>query len=197
MNQLERGPVPHSTAKLTRATIVLLCAVQSLQARATVAQDADRLGSGARIRLWSDQVSGRYVAGSLVDLTRETISLIPTGDTILVLPNESVGRLETNIGRNPVALAATIAVAAVAGAVLVPALADESPVCGLGYGNTAECKTETSDVLIGAGAGVIGGIVLSRWTAPQRWVRIRMDLLLRDGTIRFQRGVALSVAVKF
>ncbi len=195
-NPPQRGPVTCSAAQLAH-TVLLLCAVQSLQAGATAAQDTDRLGAGARIRLWSDQVSGRFLAGQLVDLTRDTISLTPTGDTLIALPLESVGRLETNIGRNPAAVAITIGLAAALGAVLVPALTTDPPICDLGYENSASCKTETSDILIGAAAGTIGGILLKDLTAPERWVRIRMDLLLRDGTVRFQRGIALSAAVGF
>ncbi|UCG89152.1 MAG: hypothetical protein JSW71_11685 [Gemmatimonadota bacterium] len=177
--------------------VLLLCAVHSFTVRTMVAQDSNGLGAGARIRLWSDLVPGRYMSGRLVDLTQDSISLIPTGDTTMVLPLEAVGRLETNIGRDPAALAATIALSAAAGAVFLPALSNDPPICDLGYEDSEECRTETPDILIGAGAGVIGGILLSRWTAPQRWVGIQMDLLLRDGTVRFQRGLALSVAVRF
>jgi hypothetical protein len=186
----------HRVTQLTGA-VLLLCAVHSINGGALAAQDGDRLGPRARIRLWSDRVEGRFLSGRLVDLTATTITLRPTGDTTLALPLESLGRLETNIGRDPAALALTVGLAAAVGAILVPAIATDPPICKLGYENTDRCRTETSDVLIGTAAGAIGGILLSRWTAPDRWVRIRLDLLLRDGTVRFQRGLVVSAELRF
>ena len=183
----------------TRAPLTLLCLVLavSVPPRAAVGQQEDRLGAGARIRLWSSLVEEQFLTGRLLDLEQRTLTVVPTGDTVLTLPLDSIRRLDVSIGRNKAVFAGSIVVGAALGAVLVPALTSDPAVCELGYEQTSECATETPTVLIGLGAGAIGGLILSAPLAPERWARVRVDLLLRDGTVQIERRVALSLALSF
>jgi hypothetical protein len=166
-------------------------------ARDAAAQQEELLGAGARIRLWSNLIAEQFLVGRLLDLEQRSLTVVPTGDTVLTLPLDSIRRLDLSIGRNKTVIAASIVVGAALGAVLVPALTNDPAVCEFGYEESSACATETPDVLIGLAAGAIGGLIVSGPLAPERWARVRLDLLLRDGTVRIERGLALSVALSF
>jgi len=164
------------------------------------AQHSDRLGAGSRIRLWSEQIPERERIGRLILLSQDSITLNVTGDSalsIITLPLNSVGRLDMSIGRNPVAFAAVVALGAALGAVVVPALTTDPVICDLGYEDLSACTTEVPDVVIGVAAGAILGFVTAQLTIKERWLHVRMDLLMRDGTVEFRKGIRASASVRF
>jgi hypothetical protein len=154
-----------------------------------------RLEPGVRIRLWSLDLFEREIVGRFVDLTRDSITLnqieYRTLDPILSLPLTQVGRIDVSIGRNPLAIAASIVAGAALGAALFPALTDEPVGCDLGYRTGSECSGVTNDVIVGFAAGAIAGRLFSELVAKERWARVRMDLLLLDGTVRFHGRVSV------
>ena len=177
--------------------LLFLSTAATLQVRGVAAQQEDLLAAGARIRLWSDLKKEHFLTGRLLDLKGDAITVIPTGDTVLTLPLDSIRRLELSIGRNKAVIAVSVAAGAALGALIVPALTSDPAICELGYENTSACATEVSDVILGIAAGAIGGLIVSAPLAPERWARIRIDLLLRDGTVQIERGVALSASLSF
>ena len=180
--------------------IVLLATLQAVLVKSLSAQERDRLGAGARIRLWSEQILERERIGRLMLLDQDSITLNVTGDSalsIITLPLESVGRLDMSIGRNPAALAAVIALGAALGAVAVPALTSDPAVCDLGYEDSPACTTEVSDVVIGMAAGAILGTVTAQIVIKERWLSVRMDVLMKDGTVDFHNELRVSVSLHF
>jgi hypothetical protein len=177
--------------------LLFLSTAATLHVRGAAAQQEDLIRAGARIRLWSVLAKERFLTGRLLDLKEDAITVIPTGDTVLTLPLDSIRRLELSIGRNKGIVALSVAAGAALGALIVPALITDPAVCELGYENESACTTEVPYVILGAAVGTIGGLMVSAPLAPERWARIRIDLLLRDGTVRIERGVALSASLSF
>jgi hypothetical protein len=180
--------------------VLVLCTLQAAGVEIVAAQSTDRLGAGSRIRLWSKQIPDRERIGRLIQVDQDSITLNVTGDSnlsIITLPLESVGRLDMSIGRDPLAFAAVIGIGAAVGAVVVPALTTDPAVCDLGYQGTRDCTKEVPDVVIGLAAGAILGTVAARLAIKERWLTVKLDLLMRDGTVDFHRGLRISAAVSF
>jgi len=181
-------------------TLALLATLQSLLVESILAQERDRMGAGSRIRLWSEEIPERERIGRLILLNQDSITLNVSGDSalsIITLPLESVGRLDMSIGRNPLPFAAVIGLGAALGAVLVPALTTDPAVCDLGYEDSPACTTEVSDVVIGMAAGAILGTLTAQLTSKERWLSVKMDLLMRDGTVDFHKELRVSASLHF
>ncbi len=160
------------------------------------AQGTPGLAAGVRVRLWSLDLPGREINGKFVRLTRHSITLNQVEyaglDPILSLPLSNVGRIDVSIGRNHLAIGASVAAGAALGAVLFPALTTEPVSCQLGYEDNPDCSPVTADVVIGLAAGAVAGWLFSQLIAKGRWARIRMDVLLLDGSVRFHGGLSVT-----
>jgi hypothetical protein len=154
-----------------------------------------KLEPGVRVRVWSLDLSEREINGRFVDLTRDSITLnqveYPGLEPILSLPLTRVGRIDVSIGRNRLAIGASVVAGAALGAALFPALTDEPVGCDLGYQAGPECSGVTNDVVIGLAAGAIVGRLFSELVVKERWARVRMDVLLLDGSVRFHAGLSV------
>jgi len=160
-----------------------------------------KLEPGAHVRLWSLDLPDREMNGRLVRLSRDTITLnqleYRTLDAILSVPLKQVARIDVSTGRNRLVIGASVAAGALVGAVLAPALTNESVACELGYADSRECSGETTDVVIGLAAGAIAGMMFSELIAQERWAHVRMDLLLQDGSVRFHGRVSVPIPHAF
>ncbi len=129
-------------------------------------------------------------------MTRDAITLnqleYRSLDPILTLPLAKVSRIDLSIGRNKLVVGASVATGAALGAIIFPALADKPVSCQLGYVDDPDCSPETTDAVIGLATGAIGGFLFSQLIAKERWLRVRMDLLLLDGSARFHSRVSVS-----
>jgi hypothetical protein len=177
------------------STVLLISSIAI--ATSTNTQGQPGLEPGVHVRLWSFDLPDREINGRLVFLTRDTITLnqveYRTLDPILSLPLTQVGRIDVSMGRNRLVIGASIAGGALVGAVLVPALTQESVGCQVGYADSHECSGETTDVVIGLAAGAIAGMMFSDLIAKERWAHVRMDVLLQDGSVRFHSRVSVPV----
>lgn len=169
--------------------------VAGLTITTVTAHAQPRLEPGVRVRLWSLDLSEQEINGRFVNLTRDSITLNQVEyqelDPILSLPLTQVGRIDVSVGRNPLAIGASIAAGAALGAALFPALTDEPVGCDLGYRTGSECSGVTNDVVVGLAAGAIVGRLFSELVVKERWARVRMDLLLLDGSVRFHAGLSV------
>jgi hypothetical protein len=160
------------------------------------AQGTPGLEAGVRVRIWSLDLPGREINGRFVRLTRDSITLNQVEYAglapVLSLPLSHVGRVDVNIGRNKLAIGASVAAGAVLGAVLVPALTTEPVTCQLGYEDNPDCSPVTADVVIGLAAGAVAGWLFSQLAARERWARLRMDVLLLDGSVKFHGGLSVT-----
>jgi hypothetical protein len=184
----------------TECKTVLMCTillVASFTITTVAVQAQPRLEPGVRVRVWSLDLSEREINGRFVDLTRDSITLNQVEyaemEPILSLPLTRVGRIDVSMGRNRLAIGASVVAGAALGAALFPALTDEPVGCDLGYRTGSECSGVTNDVVIGLAAGAIVGRLFSELVAKERWARVRMDVLLLDGSVRFHAGLSVPI----
>lgn len=190
---------PRTKCKKVLTRTVLL--VVGFTITTVTAQAQPRLEPGVRVRLWSLDLSEREIHGRLVHLTRDSITLnqieYSDMDPILSLSLVRVGRIDLSIGRNKLVIGASTAAGAALGALAYTTLIEEPVGCELAYVDDPECSPETPYVVIGLAAGAACGFLFSDLIAKERWLRVRMDLLLLDGSVRFHGGISVPTPIVF
>ena len=179
----------------TRVAIAVL-ATLSLGACTAASQRQPPLRSGSRIYVVSRELVEGATIGRLRFLGRDTITIFvnPVGPVDVSVA--SIGQLRVSTGRDPKLIYGVPAIGAALGALVGPALIAEPEQCKLGYADVVDCTKEVPDVVVGAGGGAILLGMLTQLIARERWVHVRLDLLL-SSAVSVSFTVPVSIALLF
>jgi hypothetical protein len=159
---------PSRRAGLTALPLLLLATFSTL-----TAQTHPPLKPNARMRAWMLLPDTAVWVGKLVVLAdRHLVLAVDSAHPRLRLPLREIERLEISRGHDPLLTIGGPIAGAVLGAVLVPALTEESVKCAADAANDPECQSETPEPLIGAAAGAIVFNILARLVARERWAEV-------------------------
>jgi hypothetical protein len=179
----------------TRVTIAVL-ATLSLGACTTAAQSQPPLRSGSRIYVVSRELVEGATIGQLRFLGRDTITMFVNPTGLVDVSVASIGQLRVSIGRDPKLIYGVPAIGAAIGALAGPVLITEPEQCKLGYADVVDCTKEVPDVVVGAAGGAILMGMLTRLIARERWVHVRLDVLL-SSAVSGSSTLPISVALSF
>jgi hypothetical protein len=77
------------------------------------------------------------------------------------------------------------------GALIAPALMQESITCQAGGGSSTECGSEAPKPLIGAAVGAVVFMLLGNLIAEERWMEL--DIREYEGTVGASLGLRLNL----
>jgi hypothetical protein len=157
--------------------------------------EAPYLTPGARIRVWSPELSYGVLVGRLWAFYADSFTVLAEG-RLQGLSYVPLQRFDVSRGRHPAVILGPAAVGAGIGALLGPALITEDQRCDVV--DDPQCGSETPDALIGAAVGGIAFAVLARLVAGERWVeiplaRLRLGLETRAARRSLTLGLALPL----
>jgi len=191
-----RGRIPDRTA-LAQAALALVLAL----APSCASGQQTRLDPGDRIRIVSQELPDGAATGSLVQLTRDSLQMIDDSVGTVEVSLVSLGQFEVSRGPNPFLILGAAASGALLGGLLGSTLSSEDVRCELGFDDVADCSPVTSDLVVGAAAGAIVLGLIGRAAASERWVQVRLDLLLeglvtRSPTVRVVMTLSAARATR-
>lgn len=160
-----------------RAAFAVL-ATLALETCTAAAQSQPPLRSGSRIYVVSRELVEGATIGQLRFLSGDTITIFVNPTGLVDVPVASIGQLRVSIGRDPKLIYGVPAIGAAIGALAGSVLVTEPEQCRLGYADVRDCTKVLPDVVVGAGAGAILMGMLTRLIARERWVHVRLDVLL-------------------
>ena len=162
------------------------------------AQDAPSLEPGARVRIFAPSVASNGLVGTVVGLSRETLTLQPErrSDAFVVALSE-LTRIELSTGRRTHArrdMGIGLLIGATGGAIAGRASGDDK---GGWFGLTAGEKAQIGAVVFGV-AGAIAGALVAGNTSTEEWKLLPLPSGSRVGvTPRSDGRVALTYSVTF
>jgi hypothetical protein len=141
------------------------------------AQETPVLKARARVRIWGEALPDSGLDARLFKIEADTVHVF--GDSTLprAIPVHQMRRFEVSRGRDPLLMVGVPMLGTLVGALLGPALMEEDTVCRLEIAEERECVKETSDTIVGAGAGFIITGVLVGILVKERWVAVPLDEL--------------------
>jgi len=153
------------------------------------AQDNPILEPGTRLRAWMRHPPSRVWVGDLVLLDHRYLEL--RIDTVIQLRLDRIDKLELSRGRSEWLTVGMPMLGAALGALIAPALMQESITCQAGGGSSSECGSEAPKPLIGAAVGALAFMLVGNLIAKERWMEL--DIGEYEGRV----GVALGMRVRF
>jgi len=181
--------------KLPIRVAITVLATLVLKAYTIAAQRHPPLRSGSRIYVVSPELAEGATVGQLRFLGRDTITLFVNPVGLVDVSLASIRQLRVSTGRDPKLVYGLPAIGAAIGALLGPALITEPEQCELGYADAFDCTEELPDVVVGAAGGAIVMGMLTRLIVKERWVHVRLDVLLSSavsGPFTLPVSIALS-----
>lgn len=178
-----------------RVAIAVLTTL-ALEACTIAAQRQPPLRSGSRIYVVSRELVEGATIGRLRFLGRDTITIFVNPMGLVDVSVASIGQLRVSTGRDPKLIYGAPAIGAALGALVGPVLITEPEQCKLGYADVVDCTKEVPDVVVGAGGGAILLGMLTQLIARERWVHVRLDVLL-SSAVSGSFTVPVSIALSF
>ena len=175
--------------------LVIVLVLTSLSAD-VIAQELPVLKARARVRVWGEGLADEGLVGQLFTVDGDTLRLFADSARPRAFALQSLRRFEVSRGRNPWVTWGVPALSAVSGAVILPLLTTEEFLCREEIAEERECAKETSDAIVGAGAGFIISSLLVNILSRERWVGIPLDQLAVRVEPRSRR-FAVSMGVRF
>ena len=175
---------------------VRLVVVLALTSVPAAGQDLPVLKARARVRVWGEGLADVGLVGRLFTVDGDTLRLFADSARPRAFAIQSLRRFEVSRGRNRWLTLGVPALSAVVGAVVLPLMTTEEFLCREEIAEERECAKETSDTIVGAGAGLIISGVLVNILARERWVGIPLDQL----AVRVEprpRRLAVTVGFRF
>jgi hypothetical protein len=176
--------------RLRSTCVVLAILLTSIgTAKSVVAQENPILEPDTRLRAWMRHPPSRVWVGDLVLLDHRYLEL--RIDTVIQLRLDRIDKLELSRGKSEWITVGIPMLGAALGAIIAPALMQESITCQAGGGSVTECGSEAPKPLIGAAVGGLAFMLVGNLLAEERWMEL--DIREYEGTV----GVALGARVRF
>ena len=153
------------------------------------AQENPILEPGTRMRAWMRHPPSRVWVGDLVLIDYRYLDL--RIDTVIRVRLGDIDRLEISRGRSEWLTVGMPMLGASLGAIIAPALMQESIACDAGGGSSLECGSEAPKPLIGAAVGAVVFMLVGNLLAEERWMEL--DIGEYEGRV----GVVLGTRVRF
>jgi len=187
------------------STLLLCVVVPTASARA---QEQSQLREGEKVRIhqlssgpnwWGRQKPA--VTGTVMSLTRDSLTLMTSSDPSLVLPLDSLGRVMVSRGRKSnwakgLGIGAGTGTLVGLAAGLVAGSAKGSCTMGMGYTDCAPLYGVGGAVL-GLVAGSLFGLVAGIATTSERWEEIRPEHLRVQPVVTPDGRFGLGASVRF
>lgn len=154
--------------RFRRSPCVLVVALAVTVSPPAAAQTTLRSGDRIRVTRMNtgppNQLIGRY--GGVFRR-----SLLFFGDSVtprLMIPDTTIFRIERSRGKTRLVTTGLPVVLGISGAMLAPDILPEDRTCRF-RPDEPDCQQQTPDWAIGAAIGAVGGLLLGRVLAPERW----------------------------